>query len=683
MPFIEGFNFRALLAFVTDGADEQFVDFITDYPTTAGGVTFGWTVRPENSADRNAAIDRRLAGINYQTNDGTQGIFRVDLPAPGNYQISLALGDDGSTQGYQYAQILDNTTPVLTVNDSNGNSADHRWDDATGTEYTETTWPTSQTPVTCTFATTTLFLKLGTPSAQIDISTLSHLSISAAPGGAGVTPRRGCLTMIADRMAKAVIIASAVHTVVGHRVLRGAAQRTKVAIPIVVDVQIKPPKVTTELLPYLRKGAPVKKPRPFPDTALIRKPLPITKSVVLPHMLKGAPQRKPRLLPEIALVRTPFARASVFVGDHFFPIAVAAPRIIVDPTTTSARTQLPRVRSVVARASIQHPTSGSGAPIVSMIEMDPPIARSFIGHRATLPPTPPAPSRARAILALFRTQRPVVETAVGSPLPRIVVAVPANSRARPLVVRVRTPRPITDSTVGTPLSRFAAATPATSRPDPVTAVVRTPLARIRSFIGLRPKSVPPAAPRPRPRLTFVRITPPKVSTDAGSGIARGPTGIQLAIRRRAFTVRLTPSRSGTLVLKPLNTILRMSLLNGSISSVVAGDDLDIIETVLQIPAGQTLVMAWLTFKADPSVADPGLLQKVITLLATVGQGQITDDGADGTGMLLFQLSGTNTLALPVGKKTPYEIKVKTSAGKIYTAEQGNYFANRRLTQATS
>ena len=127
----------------------------------------------------------------------------------------------------------------------------------------------------------------------------------------------------------------------------------------------------------------------------------------------------------------------------------------------------------------------------------------------------------------------------------------------------------------------------------------------------------------------------------------------------------------------------MSIFIGSISAVVAGDDLDVIRTVTNVPATQTLTKAWLTLKTLLTDVDPGLLQKVITSGAVAGQGQITDTGASGTGSLLFQLTGTNTLALPVGVDVKYDIKVLTSASKIYTVEQGIYLAARRVTIATS
>jgi hypothetical protein len=124
----------------------------------------------------------------------------------------------------------------------------------------------------------------------------------------------------------------------------------------------------------------------------------------------------------------------------------------------------------------------------------------------------------------------------------------------------------------------------------------------------------------------------------------------------------------------------MSVLNGSIR-IVAGDDVDVRRTVTDIPAGQTLVKAWLTFKSSLSAGDASLLQKIILPGAVVGQGQITDTGADGTGEVLFQLSNADTLGLPIGNRLLYSIKVLTSANKIYTPEQGIYQSVPRVTQA--
>jgi hypothetical protein len=127
----------------------------------------------------------------------------------------------------------------------------------------------------------------------------------------------------------------------------------------------------------------------------------------------------------------------------------------------------------------------------------------------------------------------------------------------------------------------------------------------------------------------------------------------------------------------------MANFTGLITGFATGDDVDITRTVTGVPATQTLTKAWLTLKANVADVDPGLLQKAITSSPSAGVGQITDTGASGTGTVLFQLTGTNTLALPAGTKLYYDIKVLTSASKIYTVEQGVYVSTQRITVATS
>lgn len=407
---------------------------------------------------------------------------------------------------------------------------------------------------------------------------LDNLSVSDVAGGTPLTPQRGCLTMIADRMAKAIMIASAVHTVVGRHELRGATQRTKVALPVVTDVQIKPPPARSRLLAYRLQGAPVKKPRPFPEVVLTRKPLPIAKSVQLPHMLKGAAQRKPRLSPEVALTRVPFPIARVFVGDHVFPIAVASPRIIVDPTTTSVRIPLPEVqssvlrfvarvraimdpvvsavrtprpitRTVVLRATLQHPVTGSGAPIVSMIEADQPVTRSFLPRRVLLPPIPPAPSRAQPIVTFGNILRPVTETTVGSPLPRL--GTPARSFARPFLALVDTPRPVTESTVSSPRPQLSAAAKSIARP--IIALVRSLRPVAKTFIAGARRVTGSRSSRARPLVTRIRLPFPRVESYAGSGIERGTVvPMTLAIAVNTATVSLAVENAQSVALTPEN-----------------------------------------------------------------------------------------------------------------------------------
>ena len=88
----QGFDFRSTAAFVADPPGDTYVLATTAYPTKGNGVTYGWArTYPVGGRDRNAKLDPRLAGINY-ANNGTQATFYVDLPSPGTYNLSLALG---------------------------------------------------------------------------------------------------------------------------------------------------------------------------------------------------------------------------------------------------------------------------------------------------------------------------------------------------------------------------------------------------------------------------------------------------------------------------------------------------------------------------------------------------------------------------------------------------------------
>src|SRR5271165_1772930 len=103
--FRQGFDFRNTVTFVNDPPGDTYVLPTTAYPTKGSGVTYGWTnTSLVNARDRNAQLDPRLAGINYATN-GSAATFYVDLPSPGTYSLSLAMGDDGYQQCYTQCQI--------------------------------------------------------------------------------------------------------------------------------------------------------------------------------------------------------------------------------------------------------------------------------------------------------------------------------------------------------------------------------------------------------------------------------------------------------------------------------------------------------------------------------------------------------------------------------------------------
>lgn len=192
MPGPWGFNFRATLLAATDGPTESAV--LGDlYPTAfSNGLTGGWIDEPEER-DRNSGLDPRLVGVAQRGNDGTQKVFQVDLPSPGDYAITLAVGDADNLQDYQYLQVLDGATPVLTIDDADGTAFQH-FDDATGTDYDAATWPGSNTPVTVTLLGSTLNFVLGSPGVQSGNSTLAHISIAAVGGGGGTSSPKRPLT---------------------------------------------------------------------------------------------------------------------------------------------------------------------------------------------------------------------------------------------------------------------------------------------------------------------------------------------------------------------------------------------------------------------------------------------------------------------------------------------------------
>src|SRR5208337_341975 len=113
----QGFDFRNTSTFVTDPSGDTYVLNTTAYPTKGNGVTYGWVnTRPVSARDRNAKLDPRLAGINFVYN-GTPATFYVDLPSPGTYNVSLAMGDAGNGQCWVQCQVqfLDGSTVLATV----------------------------------------------------------------------------------------------------------------------------------------------------------------------------------------------------------------------------------------------------------------------------------------------------------------------------------------------------------------------------------------------------------------------------------------------------------------------------------------------------------------------------------------------------------------------------------------
>ena len=173
---VAAFNFRGSAAYVTDGAGQTYVLGSTAYPTNRDSLTFGWLTAALH-ANRSTSVDVRLAGLNYATGSVDED-FQFDLPSAGTYLVGLAMGDITAAQSNQQIEIYDNTTLVFTIGRRNV-AAGEFWD-ASDVKYTAAAWPTSQTPVSLVFATTTLILRLKGDGSS---SAISHLSVEDVPTG--------------------------------------------------------------------------------------------------------------------------------------------------------------------------------------------------------------------------------------------------------------------------------------------------------------------------------------------------------------------------------------------------------------------------------------------------------------------------------------------------------------------
>ena len=187
----EGFDFRNTAAFVNDPPGDTYVLPSTIYPTTVSGVTFGWAHAKSAGGRDRGNTDPRLAGINYVAN-GSPGTFYVDLPAPGTYSISLAMGDAGNgtcTATPCQVQFLDGSQLLATVS-AVGFKANY-FADATGQIWYATSWGTKNVSLPVTLAGTRLTVVLGTTqlggSSPIAFLGVTHnFTISASPASLSI-----------------------------------------------------------------------------------------------------------------------------------------------------------------------------------------------------------------------------------------------------------------------------------------------------------------------------------------------------------------------------------------------------------------------------------------------------------------------------------------------------------------
>lgn len=175
----KGFNFRETLGHVTDGTNEQAVTLAAHaYPqtTTIGGdsVTWGWEDIAGNTRDRDAGVDRRLAGVHFLSAGNPDIRFRIDLPSAGIYEIRIAQGDatNGNAQRFE---VRDGTTVRINGAAEVGTAAGQFIDAKLAVRATAAAWASNQRSSAETFATTIFRLVLRAPSGGS--STIAHIAI--------------------------------------------------------------------------------------------------------------------------------------------------------------------------------------------------------------------------------------------------------------------------------------------------------------------------------------------------------------------------------------------------------------------------------------------------------------------------------------------------------------------------
>ena len=174
----QGFDFRNTASFVSDRSGNIAVLPTTAYPTTVNGITFGWA-NPNlvQGRDRSNADDPRLAGINFVRN-GQPATFYIDLPAPGTYNVSLAVGDAGSAQCWRGCEIqfLDGSTVLATI--ANGLTKAGFFFDAAGRNWSNAAWPASNVSVPLNLKGPRLVVVIGARRPTGEATPIAFLGIS-------------------------------------------------------------------------------------------------------------------------------------------------------------------------------------------------------------------------------------------------------------------------------------------------------------------------------------------------------------------------------------------------------------------------------------------------------------------------------------------------------------------------
>ncbi|MGC2109052.1 MAG: LamG domain-containing protein, partial [Candidatus Korobacteraceae bacterium] len=173
----QGFDFRNTAGFVTDPPGDTYVLATTAYPTHGNNVTFGWlTTYRVQGRDRTSRQDPRLAGINFATN-GLPATFYVDLPSPGTYNLSLAMGDAGYWECWVQCQVqfLDGSTVLATL--TKGFINLNYFYDVKGNNWSAAAWPNSNLSQQVTLTGSRLTMVAGTNRNTGDYTPIAFLGV--------------------------------------------------------------------------------------------------------------------------------------------------------------------------------------------------------------------------------------------------------------------------------------------------------------------------------------------------------------------------------------------------------------------------------------------------------------------------------------------------------------------------
>jgi hypothetical protein len=186
VAFPQGLCFRDTAGYVTDSGSDTFaiVNLFGSltYPVVSPqGNTYGSTVsNTPLTVNRTTSLDPRLAGIMYSPSNATR--VRIDLPAPGSYNIRCASGDASFANRSEW-DLYDDT--AFLANLVTGSVASGSFKDANDVSHTGANWPANNTPKIFTFSSSICVLRCAVTTGN---SVMAYFYIEAAGGGGGSDP---------------------------------------------------------------------------------------------------------------------------------------------------------------------------------------------------------------------------------------------------------------------------------------------------------------------------------------------------------------------------------------------------------------------------------------------------------------------------------------------------------------